>query len=132
MDISFSGKNFSEPVRKGLAVLQRQKVVPRIFEKDWTVWRDGPAEIRNRLGWLTSPRRVERNLAEIQEFVRSVRTRGYTKALLLGMGGSSLAPLVLADVFQTARGYLDLEVLDSTDPASVLRRQQRLNPLNTL
>jgi glucose-6-phosphate isomerase len=65
-------------------------------------------------------------------YARRIRAKGYSRALLLGMGGSSLAPLVLADVFKTRAGYLDLGVLDLTDPAAVLGRQRRLNPEKTL
>jgi glucose-6-phosphate isomerase len=54
------------------------------------------------------------------------------QALLLGMGGSSLAPLVLSDVFKTASGFLELGVLDLTDPAVILGWRRRLDPEKTL
>jgi glucose-6-phosphate isomerase/transaldolase/glucose-6-phosphate isomerase len=75
---------------------------------------------------------MKKHLGGMQLYVRRIRRKGYTQALVLGMGGSSLAPLVLADVFKTRPGYLDLGVLDLTDPAAVLAWQKRLNPAKTL
>jgi glucose-6-phosphate isomerase/transaldolase/glucose-6-phosphate isomerase len=125
-----------EPLEKeidsGLARLAEQKIIPRIWDKDWTVWRDEPTEVADRLGWLTSPHAMEKETPGIREFADSVRRSDFTRALLLGMGGSSLAPLVLAEVFKTRKGYLDLEILDSTDPAAVLRAQKKDVPEKTL
>jgi len=125
-------QDYEKAVADGLADLARRKVVSRIWKKDWTVWRDDPGEVRNRLGWLASPRAMEKRLGGIKLYARRIRDKGYTQALLLGMGGSSLAPLVLADVFKTPAGYLDLGVLDLTNPAAVLNWQKRLNPAKTL
>jgi len=123
---------YEKAIAEGLTALAREKVVSRIWKKDWTVWREDPKEIRNRLGWLTSPRSMEKELAGINEYARDVRKKGYTRALLLGMGGSSLAPFVLADVFETQAGYLDIGVLDLTDPAVVLGKKKKLDPATTL
>ena len=125
-------QDYEKAVADGLADLARRKVVSRIWKKDWTVWRDDPGEVRNRLGWLSSPRTMERRLGGMKLYARRIRDKGYTQALLLGMGGSSLAPLVLADVFNTPPGYLDLGVLDLTDPAAVLSWQRKINPAKTL
>jgi glucose-6-phosphate isomerase/transaldolase/glucose-6-phosphate isomerase len=65
-------------------------------------------------------------------YARKIREKGCTRALLLGMGGSSLAPLVLADIFKTAPGFLELGVLDLTDPAVLLGWSKRLDPEKTL
>jgi glucose-6-phosphate isomerase len=92
----------------------------RLWEKDPTLWKPSPAEIANRLGWLESPQAMLGNLSRIRALVDAVRADGYTQALLLGMGGSSLAPEVFRKTFGVADGYLDLTVLDSTDPGAVL------------
>lgn len=96
-----------------------EKVAERIWQKDYTLWSDKPDEISNRLGWLNSPASSLKLLSEINEFVSSVQKDGFKKALLLGMGGSSLAPEVFRLTFGVKEDYLDLAVLDSTDPASV-------------
>jgi len=125
-------QDYEKAIAAGLADLARRKIISRIWKKDWTVWRDDPAEISNRLGWLVSPRVMEKRLAGMKIYAQKIRSKEYTRALLLGMGGSSLAPLVLADVFRTRAGYLDLGVLDLTDPSAVLSWQKRLRPEKTL
>ncbi|MFZ2053667.1 MAG: hypothetical protein WAU81_05665, partial [Candidatus Aminicenantales bacterium] len=123
---------YEKAIADGLASVARDKVVSRIWKKDWAVWREDQKEIRNRLGWLTSPRTIGKKLASIKGYARDVRKKGYTHALLLGMGGSSLAPFVLAEIFETRSRYLDLDVLDLTDPAVVLAWPKKLDPATTL
>ncbi len=108
------------------------RVVERIRRKDHTVWKSGPAEIANRLGWLDSPQAMQNRLSEIASVVEGVRDDGFNFALLLGMGGSSLAPEVFRKVFGAADGFLDLAVLDSTDPGAVLAFAERLDLRRTL
>jgi glucose-6-phosphate isomerase len=108
------------------------RVVERILRKDHALWKPEPREIANRLGWLDSPWAMQRRLAEIASVVEGVRADGFNFALLLGMGGSSLAPEVFRKVFGAADGFLDLAVLDSTDPGAVLARAERLDLKRTL
>jgi len=119
-------------IEKNLATLSRARVIPRVWQKDWTVWRDDPSEVANRLGWLNSPWESGRDFPAIRQFVRRTRDKGYRRVLVLGMGGSSLAPLVLESAYNTRSGFLDLEILDSTDPAAVLASHKRHNPATTL
>jgi len=118
-----------EVARKTLAA---GRVVERIRRKDHTVWKFEPAEIANRLGWLDSPQAMQKRLSEIAAVVEGVRADGFNFALLLGMGGSSLAPEVFWKVFGAADGFLDLAVLDSTDPGAVLAFAERLDLGRTL
>ncbi len=71
-------------------------------------------------------------LSDIKNFVEEVRKAGYTNALLMGMGGSSLAPEVFRLTFGVKEGYLDLNVLDSTHPEVVMNYTKKLNPAKTL
>ena len=70
--------------------------------------------------------------AEFEEFGREVRARGFQQAVLLGMGGSSLAPEVLQSTFGAAPGYPPVTVLDTTDPASILAVERTLDLPRTL
>lgn len=124
--------SFAEAVETALAKMTSDKVVSRIWAHDHTVWRPDPADISNRLAWLDAPERTLAGLEDVRGFVDRVREDGYTHALLLGMGGSSLAPEVLSKSFGAAEGYLDLAVLDSTDPGAVLAHAARLDPVRTL
>jgi RpiB/LacA/LacB family sugar-phosphate isomerase len=75
--------------------------------------------ISDNLGWLNAPSDMERELASIAAFADQVRKAGFRRAVLLGMGGSALAAEVLARVFGPAAGWLNVFVLDCTDPAAV-------------
>src|SRR4030067_2865422 len=99
--------------------LKKEKIVERIWKKDYTVWSNEPTEITNRLGWLFSPETSIKALQKIEEFVKGVKQDGFTKTLLMGMGGSSLAPEVFSLTFGSKQGYPEIFVLDSTDPDKV-------------
>jgi len=110
----------------------KDRVPERIWKKDCTLWKSAPDEITNRLGWLHSPRVMTGRLAQINDLVHAVKKDGCTHALLLGMGGSSLAPAVFRKIFGVADGYLDLAVLDSTDPGAVLGFSEQRDLAKTL
>ena len=119
-------------VRRQLDSFADKKVFSRLWQEDHTIWKDDPTEISNRLGWLHSPRIMRDAVSEINALVKEVRGAGFTHALLLGMGGSSLAPEVFRVSFGVEKGFLDLAVLDSTDPGSVLNRKNRSDLSKTL
>ncbi len=116
-------------VRKKLA---DGRVLERIHGKDFTLWKPEPTEIANRLGWIDIHKRMASKMEEIDGVVDAVRADGVNFALLLGMGGSSLAPEVFRKVFGVADGYLNLEVLDSTDPGAILSHAACLDFEKTL
>ena len=119
-------------VDAAFAGMIKNQVPARIRQKDYTLWKSSAAEITNRLGWLHTPRVMTGRLKQINNLVDAVRKDGYTHALLLGMGGSSLAPGVFRKTFGVSEGYLDLAVLDSTDPGAVLAFSERLDLAKTL
>jgi len=102
----------------------------RLWDRDPTLWFDPPrVEIDNRLGWLTPGGRE--GLGPIEAFAAEVTAEGLTDVVLLGMGGSSLAPEVFASVFNEVDGP-KLTVLDSTHPDSVKRVADAVDPATTL
>jgi len=119
-------------VDKALTAFKENSIISRIWQHDHTVWKEDPTEITNRLGWLHSPQVMTDALPQIHKLVDAVRKEGYTHALLLGMGGSSLAPQTYRMTFGVKKGYLDLAILDSTDPGAVLDHAKRLDPARTL
>jgi transaldolase/glucose-6-phosphate isomerase len=123
---------YQSVVDEALAELAQEKVLSRIWAHDHTVWKPEPAEISNRLGWLHSSDVMIDNLHRLTSLVQSVQEDGYTQALLLGMGGSSLAPEVFRKTFGVEPGYLDLAVLDSTDPGAILAQAQKIDLGKTL
>ena len=123
---------YQPAVDAALAEIAGDRIVARIWAHDHTVWAPEPAEISNRLGWLHSPEVMADNMMRLQAFTDEMRAEGFTQALLLGMGGSSLAPEVFRRTFGMRDGYLDLSVLDSTDPDAVLAQTERLDLSKTL
>ena len=108
----------------------------RLWKKDATLWKpDAPEhqkEIAIRLGWLDVVDLMQTKVAEMTTFAGEIKRAGFTHAVLCGMGGSSLAPEVLRETLGVAKGYLDLAVLDSTDPAAVLAMEARSDLARTL
>ena len=123
---------YQADVDAALAEMIAARVMDRIWEGDHTVWKPVPDEITSRLGWLHVARDMVWHLPDLQRLVADVRSDGYTDVLLLGMGGSSLASEVFRDSFGVRDGYLDLKVLDSTDPGAVLDHARRLDLARTL
>jgi glucose-6-phosphate isomerase len=106
-------------VGERLEALERDRVLERIRRRDHTVWRDDPTEITNRLGWLTVHEPMRARLGELEALAARAADDGVRTAVLLGMGGSSLAPEVLMSTF--GGDGIDLVVLDTTHPATVER-----------
>ena len=128
---NIKGKLFND-FQSELEKLSEQKIIERIWKKDHTVWSENPKEIADRLGWLDCVNYTRSMLDEIHSFVNEVKMEEMTDVLLLGMGGSSLAPEVFGKVFGRQDGYLKIQVLDSTHPDTVKQIAESLNPEKTL
>jgi transaldolase/glucose-6-phosphate isomerase len=103
-----------------MAVVSRQELVERIWARDATVWTGSGEE--KWLGWLDEPKRMQERIDELREFADEARTQ-FETFVLLGMGGSSLAPEVLKRTFGATR----LHVLDTTHPAMLRHAAQFLD-----
>ncbi|HEX2654263.1 MAG TPA: bifunctional transaldolase/phosoglucose isomerase, partial [Xanthobacteraceae bacterium] len=102
----------------------------RLYQKDANLW-TGHDEDRW-LGWLDVADSTLKNTDELARFAEEVRAEQFTDAVLLGMGGSSLGPEVLAATFGSASGYPLLYVLDSTDPEQISSVEAKLDLARTL
>ena len=102
----------------------------RLWSKDATLW-TGRDEA-SWLGWLDVIDSELRALEPLQDFAQDLRAQKFTDVLLLGMGGSSLGPEVLAKSLGSAPGYPALHVLDSTDPEQVRRFEASVDIARTL
>lgn len=106
----------------------------RIWSRDPSVWTSDEAVaelIANRLGWLDLPTHFDDEVEELAAFARAVKDEGFDAALVCGMGGSSLAPDVLAASFPATDG-IPVRILDSTDPAAVAAATAASDPARTL
>ncbi len=105
----------------------------RLWNKDTKLWAHEPAaEISDRLGWLNLPALMQDQAEDILAFVEEIRSERFSHAVVLGMGGSSLAPDVFQRTFGSKAGYPKLLVLDSTHPASVLAVEKSIDLPHTL
>ena len=113
-----------------LAQLEQQAVVRRISEKDAGLWKANGTvekEIRDRLGWLEVADRMEERVPELDALRKELVGEGFTDVVLMGMGGSSLAPEVFRQTFGVPKGALNVHVLDTTDPAAIAVLEQSLD-----
>ena len=110
-------------VQERLVTLAAADFSERLWAADPTLWKADDdfhqKIVANALGWLSVFEGVRDEIQGLTEFVHELRAEGCRSAVLLGMGGSSLAPEVMSAILGTRPGYLDLHVLDSTDPAAV-------------
>jgi transaldolase/glucose-6-phosphate isomerase len=116
-------QDWPESLRSETAVIVDQfvadRAVERIFAGDHLLWQPDPTEITDRLGWLDVIDDVD--VDALEEFARQCARDGFTDAVVLGMGGSSLFPEVLAQTYPVGPGALRLQTLDTTDPAAIAR-----------
>jgi transaldolase / glucose-6-phosphate isomerase len=102
--------------------------IRRLWQKDKSVWTN---DDENRwLGWLNSA--AEADIADYEDYAERVKGQKFTDAVVLGMGGSSLGPEVLAKTFPKKSGFPKLHVLDSTDPAQVRAMEKSVDLSKTL
>ncbi|MDR3667233.1 MAG: hypothetical protein P4L35_10365 [Ignavibacteriaceae bacterium] len=110
-------------VENRLQLWEENNSCARLWNLDSTLWKQKPEEnieLSNRLGWLNLPLSMQNHVNELNEFAESVK-KVFDNIVLLGMGGSSLAPEVFYKTFGKKKGYPALTVLDSTHPLSVRR-----------
>ena len=116
-------------VEAALEEARAAEVVERIRKRDASLWSadsDVQNKIEHRLGWLDAPAWAASRLDELRSF--AAEASRYSSFVLLGMGGSSLAPEVLSRTF----GLPALVVLDSTDPSEIIAAERRIDLSTTL
>ena len=107
----------------------------RLMARDPSLWSSDPEvqeTIAQRLGWLDAPNHFEEQIGTLEAFGEAIRETGFRTAIVAGMGGSSLAPEVLKKTFGDGGDWVELRVLDSTDPAAVAAAVDDIYPLETL
>jgi transaldolase/glucose-6-phosphate isomerase len=118
-----------------LAALHGQRFAARLADRDPTLW-PGDEElhesIAGRLGWTRGADAARSILPDLIAFAEELRDGGVTDVVLLGMGGSSLCPLVAKRMLRAREGYPRLTVLDDVDPAAVSRVDRAIDPLHTV
>lgn len=121
-------------VEEGLKKLKALNFKERFYKHDATLWKKEEAHtsiINNSLGWTNVYDWTLEKLPEITTFAEETK-KEFTDVVLMGMGGSSLAPEVIRVVFGKQEGYPTLHVLDTTNPTKIVEVQSKINLEKTL
>src|SRR3954453_781431 len=122
------GDGIKKAVEKSTEEWRASAKIRRLWHKDKSVWSND--DENKWLGWLTSAATVD--VADYEDFAERVKRQKFSDAVVLGMGGSSLGPEVLAETFPRKSGFPKLHVLDSTDPAKVRAMEQAIDISKTV
>ncbi|NNF88212.1 MAG: phosphoheptose isomerase, partial [Acidimicrobiia bacterium] len=123
----------ADAVEARLAGWESEGMARRIWAKDPTVWAETDLpELTDRLGWLSLPEEMAAAVSDLEGFAGEIANEGIRFVVLLGMGGSSLAPEVFQSTFGNAAGHPELIVLDSTHPGAVQAVDARIELADTL
>jgi glucose-6-phosphate isomerase len=113
-----------------LKLLNEQNFVERFWNKDESLWKDKDATAF--MGWLTVVDKMIEALPSIEEFCQCKAVSGFKHVVLLGMGGSSMTPLVFQQTFKKSGKGLKLLVIDTTDPQTIQNVEKEINIAKTL
>jgi transaldolase/glucose-6-phosphate isomerase len=122
------GDGLGKAVAKSTEEWRASAKIRRLWQRDKSVW-TGTDEDKW-LGWLDSAARAD--VADYEDYASRVKGQKFSDAVVLGMGGSSLGPEVLAETFARKPGFPKLHVLDSTDPAEVRAMEAKIDIANTV
>ena len=122
------GGTIVSAVEKATEEWRASAKIRRLWQHDKSVW--SGSDEHKWLGWLNSAEAAD--IADYEDYAQRVKGQNFTDAVVLGMGGSSLGPEVLAETFAKQPGFPRLHVLDSTDPAQVRTLQGSVSLANTL
>jgi transaldolase/glucose-6-phosphate isomerase len=127
--------DYDTAVRQRMVKLETEQFHTRLWRKDPSLWSTDSQDqqlIRNALGWLHVAEKMEENLPGLLDFAGDIRQAGFRQVVHLGMGGSSLAPLVFQRTFEPGEAGLPLTVIDTTDPTTILKVEQEIPLTKTL
>lgn len=124
-------------IESAYASMNGQQVGKRLYEKDGFLWKEDDEDIKmikESMGWITlaDENEFKPTVKEMVDFTEQVKAEGFQYAVLLGMGGSSLCSEVARETFGTRQGYLQLLVLDNTDPEAITDVEHRIDIDRTL
>ncbi|WP_455280188.1 bifunctional transaldolase/phosoglucose isomerase [[Eubacterium] cellulosolvens] len=124
---------YQEKVKNRLNLWRDIDFNRRLWSKDPTLWFEKPVpEITDRLGWLTLPEMMRDQVEDLFSFAEEIKSEGMRNVVLLGMGGSSLAPDVFQNVYGNKNGYPQLIVLDSSHPSNIKSVEDKIDLSKTL
>lgn len=130
-EIAAGSEHLKTAIGHEMEAWRKEGRIRRLWSRDRTLW-TGTDEDKW-LGWLDVADRERAEIAGLQAFAKEVKDKGFTDVVLLGMGGSSLGPEVLAETFgRRRRGWPRFHMLDSTDPSQIASLERSVNLARTL
>ena len=119
------------PIKERIIKLKSEEFPKKFFAPDTSLWTDNSSEaeeIKHRMGWIDAPVLSKDIVIKAEKLLGEIKSDGFSHALVLGMGGSSLAPEVFSSVFENESG-IRLSILDSTDPIQIDEKTKEI-PIN--
>ncbi len=126
---------YQEAITAEINNLNAKNFTAGFWQKEATLWTDsaeGQESIRSFMGWLRVAETMQKAVSEIDTFVQEVKAAGFEHVVVMGMGGSTMAPIVFEKSFERANGGLPISVLDTTDPGTVQQIEQSVPLEKTL
>ena len=127
--ISLQPDRIAEQLRN----LNRDGFITRFYQPDLSLFTNEPGEeneVLQRMGWIDAPITSRALIDDAEQLLRELRNEGFTHAVVLGMGGSSLAPEVFSEVFKATQGEevrgLHVSILDATDPDQIKEKSESI------
>ena len=133
-DFSLHAGACAAAITEALETLSEKNAVLRLWRKEAPLWKEYPGlqnKIVDRLGWLTVLETMAGRAAEVASFSEEILRKGFKEVVVIGMGGSSLCPELLAATFKSRSG-IRVRVLDTTDPGAISRLDASLDLSKTL
>ncbi len=121
--------SYNPNYQSALGALTERDFLKRLWSKDAELWSNDPAHaeiIKRALGWLDIPQRMLDSVANLRTFAQEVAAE-FEHVVVLGMGGSSLAPDIMRETFGRVEGFPRLHVLDSTDPPQIRELEEAID-----
>jgi len=122
--------DLSEAVKGVLDDWRKEGKARRLWAGDASLWTN--TDEAKWLGWLNVVDAELKDVGRLESFAADIKRTGFTDAVLLGMGGSSLGPEVLGQTFGPGAGFPQLRILDSTDPAQIRHLESAIDIARTL
>lgn len=123
--VKYSSPENQDVIAQTLQQWQSENKVSRLWAGDASLW--SGADEANWMGWLQIATQEKSQIAQISALASELQGTGILHVVVLGMGGSSLCPAMLATIFPKVLGYPQLHVLDSTDPLQIKHLEAQLD-----
>jgi glucose-6-phosphate isomerase len=127
--IKYSAGKAQEAITQELNAWQNENKMSRLWKNDPTLWTNH--DENKWTGWLALMQSELSETQRITTLAQQIKAEGFKYIVLLGMGGSSLCPDMLAKTFNSLNDYPQLHILDSTDPLQILQLEKRIDLKHT-